>query len=80
MEAEASTEAQEKCTMRPVQSAESSAKFLLNQTALDLCIVVIAIKRASPQLGRPEGIDSTFRHRKFFYFRDPSKNRSSIVH
>lgn len=67
MEAEASTEAQEKCTMRPVQSAESSAKFPLNQMALDLYIVVIAIKRAS-QLGHPEGIDSTFSHQKFFYF------------
>ncbi len=67
MEAEASTEAREKCTMRPVQSAESSAKFPSNQMALDLYIVVIAIKRAS-QLGRPEGIELTFNHRKFFYF------------
>ena len=49
------TEAQEKWPMRPAQSAESSARFLLNQMDLGLYTARIATKSTGPP-GRQDDI------------------------
>jgi hypothetical protein len=74
----ASTEAQERCTMPPAQSAERHVRFPSNPMAPGRFIAAIATRSISPQ-GRPEDTKPKSRFMRFSHFRDSDSNSSWIV-